>query len=171
MHFLQTFFELFPVRLVRLFGLILTELIINVILDVVGQVLLVDPVVRVIVGIDVVLTLYVAFRAVGMDVLQLPRHYLTEPFSYIFLRRGDRALAGIGLWRETYHDDSVGKRNTRLGKADLHRDIHAGLDDRDDLGIGKSDVLTRAYDKPAARGEQIARLDQPRELEQRRVDD
>ena len=109
MLFLQTVFELFPVRLVRLFGLILTELIINVILDVVGQVLLVDPVVGIAMGVEIMLTLYVALLSVGMDVLQLPRNDLTEPLSHILLRRGDRVHTRVGLRREAHHDDRVGK--------------------------------------------------------------
>ena len=121
-------------------------------------------------GVEIMLTLYVALLSVGMDVLQLPRNDLTEPLSHILLRRGDRVHARVGLRREAHHDDRIGKRDARLGKTDLHRDIHTGLDDRDDLGIGKSDVLTRADNQSAARGDQIVGFDQTREIEQRRVD-
>ena len=121
----STFFDTIPVRFIRLFGLVIAEIIVGMSHDIIGQILLIDLVVRVAVGIEIVLSLDVALFAVGMNVLQLPRHDLSETLPHILLRGGDRVHARVGLGRQAHHDHRVGKRDSCFGEADLHRDIHA----------------------------------------------
>ena len=101
-------------------------------------------------------------RAVGMDVLQLTRDGPRLPCPNV----GDRGVDG--------HDNGVGLRRRGqqqhcLRQAELERAVHAGFHDHGRLRIGKADILTcRAQDAPA-RTDQVAGLEQARQIMQRRV--
>ena len=167
-HPFSSFLDFIPVAPGRLLGLVVAVLIVAGVHQVVGQILLFHPAVGIVVGIAVAL-LPLKARAVGVDVLQLPGEAPSPPGAHI----GDRPVDGhtgcVGLGRGSQHNAGLRQRKPRLRQPQLQRRVHAGLDDGHRLGIGKADVLAGRAENPPGGANQVARLQQPRQIMHRRV--
>ena len=157
-----------PVGTRRLLGLVVTVFIIVLSLQLIGQVLLLHPMTRVAVRILVAL-LTLEARAVGMDVLQLTRDGPRLPCPNVGDRGVDGHDNGVGLRRRGQQQHCLRQRQPRLRQAELKRAVHAGFHDHGRLRIGKADILARRAQDAPARTDQVAGLEQARQIMQRRV--
>ena len=132
--------DLVPVALGGLLDLVVAIVVILRVLDKVGQVLLLHPVVRIAVRIEVAL-LALLPGAVGVDVLKLPREHADLSGAHVLQRSVNGQIAGVGLRRSGEENHGVCQRQTRLRHPELQGAVHAGLDDGNGHRIGKADVL------------------------------
>ena len=164
----QFLLDALPIGARRLLGLVVTVFIIVLSLQLIGQVLLLHPMTRVAVRILVAL-LTLEARAVGMDVLQLTRDGPRLPCPNVGDRGVDGHDNGVGLRRRGQQQHCLRQRQPRLRQAELKRAVHAGFHDHGRLRIGKADILARRAQDAPARTDQVAGLEQARQIMQRRV--
>ena len=124
----------------------------------IGKVLLVNPAVWVVVGVEVELALDRLVLPVEVLVLELAGDRAGAAGFQVGFRLVDRVVGGIGFGGGGDQDHRVGQRDPCLWQAHLHRDVTGRPDDRDDLRIGKPHVLAGADHQPPAGRDQVPRL-------------
>ena len=150
-------FDPVPVGFAALLELVVAGPVVDRSYELVGQILLPDPMAGIVVRIEIAL-LPLEASAVGVDVLQLARDGAGLALFDVRDCRVDGHDHGIGLRRGRQQDDGLSQRKSGLRQAELQRGIHAGLDDRNGLGIGQSDILAGRTEDAAAGAGQIAGL-------------
>ena len=120
-------FYFIPVQLCRLFGLIFAVLIVDPVLYGVGQILLLDVMIRKIMGIQIVLSLDRRALAVKMLILQMSGKIAAFLSANVLQSRVYGVYARIGFRRGSKQYDRFRKRKTRFGKSELHCAVHAGF--------------------------------------------
>ena len=144
------FSDFFPIRPERLLVFIVTADIILFILQRVGQILLRDIVMRIVVRIEIMLSLVWVVLAVVMLILQLTRNRAGIAAADVLHGGVDRHIGGVGLRRVADQDHRVRQRDPRFRQADRLGDIDAGFHDRNELRIGEPDVLAGADHESSA---------------------
>ena len=134
-------FDFFPVQLCGLFGLVVAVLVVHPVLDRVGKILLLNIVVREIVGIQIMLSLDCRALTVKMFVLQMAWKISALPCADVLQSRVYRVYSRIGFWRGGKQDNRVSQGKPRFGQTQLHRAVHARFNNRYSLRIGKADIL------------------------------
>ena len=131
-----------PALMVGLLILVVAVVVVLHVFELVGQILLLHPMVRVGVRVLVVLPLRAAGR-IGVDILEAARE--VAALSRLHVRPGsaDALDHAVGLRCGGEQHRRLRQRQLRFGKAELHRGVDAGLDDGDSLRIGHADVLAR----------------------------
>ena len=104
--------DLLPIPLCGLFGFVVTVGVVGAVFDDVGEVLLADPVVGEVVGVEVALVAFEAC-AVGVDVLQLARDGAGLPGLDVGDGGVNGYAAGVGLRRGGKQDDPAAGRCRR----------------------------------------------------------
>ncbi|MBQ2461176.1 MAG: deoxyribose-phosphate aldolase, partial [Clostridia bacterium] len=103
-------------------------------------------------------------RAVGVHILQLSGDISGPAGLKIGQSRVYGVYAGVGFRRRGKQYHRVRQRQPRLWQTQLQGRIHAGLHYGYGLGIGKADILTGRAEYPAARGDQVTRLQHPGQI-------
>ena len=129
----------------------------------VGQVLLLDPVVRVVVGIQVSL-LPLHGVAVRVDVLQMPGEIPGFALANVCQRCVQGDVPGIGLGTGGHEYGSISQRDPGFRHSQLQSHIHAGVDDGDNLRVGKAHILGGNDHEPPAGGGHLPRFQQPGQI-------
>ena len=109
--------DLLPISLGGLFGFVVAVGVVGAVFDDVGEVLLADPVVGEIVGVEIALVAFEAC-AVGVDVLQLARDGAGLPGLDVGDGGVDGHAAGVGLRRGREQKHRVCQRQPRFRQAD-----------------------------------------------------
>ena len=107
--------------------------------------------------------------AVVVLVLQLPGD--GTGFAGLHVRHGgvQRRVGGVGFRAGGHQHHGVGQRQLGFRQAQHVGGIHGGFDDGDDLRPGQAHILAGGDHQAAAGGYQIAGLQQPGQVMQRRV--
>ena len=87
-----------------------------------------------------------------MNILQMPGKITALALADIFQRHVQGDMAGIGFGGSRHQYGGVAQGDPGFGHAQLQGHVHAGVDDGDDLGIGKAHILRRDDHEPAACG-------------------
>ena len=107
--------------------------------------------------------------AVEVLVLQLSGNGAYLSGADVGERSVNGKVGGIGFGSGCHQHHRVGKGNPRLGKSHHECRVNTGFHDRNELRIGKSDVLAGADHQPSADGGKVVRLDQSGKVVNRRV--
>ena len=76
-----------------------------------------------------------------MDVLQMPGEVPGLALAHVRQRRVQGDMSGIGLGAGGHQHGGISQRNPGLRHPQLQGHVHAGVDDGDDLRIGKAHIL------------------------------
>ena len=115
----RTLFDRFPIGGKCLLALVVTGMVVYLSFERIGQVLLLYPVVRKLMRIQIELSLVHHLIAVIVLVLQLTRH--RAGVARMHIREGSMygIVSGVGFRRHADHDHRIGKRQRRFRHTDL----------------------------------------------------
>ena len=131
--------------------------------EIVRQVLLVNPVIRIIVGVQIALAPFLGI-GIRVDILELPGEAVALSLPHICHCRIQGDVAGVGFWGGCHENRRIAQGDPGFGHTQLQRHVHTGIDDGDDLREGKSHILRRDDHEPPTGGLHLPRLQKPRQV-------